>query len=61
MKTYPNNMQINRQDVELQTAVPTFHIRAHGPLQYVNNPLRWHSCYTLRTLLERRLKRDGLI
>jgi hypothetical protein len=30
MEHYPDNMKIDLDRVEVQTAVPTFHIRAHG-------------------------------
>jgi Kyakuja-Dileera-Zisupton transposase len=32
MKSYPKNMQVDLTRVELKTAVPSFHIQAHGPL-----------------------------
>ena len=31
MDEYPENMRINLERVEVQTAVPSFHIHAHGP------------------------------
>jgi hypothetical protein len=30
MKTYPESMRINLEQTEVRTAVPSFHIRAHG-------------------------------